>query len=103
MEIVFKTRLLLELYENKKVTEKEFRSNAPLVKQYIKTVNTLKAAARVEQLFQLKSLNYERLSGDRKGRCSVRINAQYRLLFEEISTDNIITVLGLEEISKHYE
>jgi proteic killer suppression protein len=103
MEIVFKTSLLSDLYENKKVTEKEFRSNPKLVKQYVKTVNTLKSATKVEQLFQLKSLNYERLVGDRKGRCSVRINTQYRLLFEEISTNNIITVLGLEEISKHYE
>jgi hypothetical protein len=33
MEIVFKTSLLSDLYENKKVTEKEFRSNPKLVKQ----------------------------------------------------------------------
>lgn len=103
MEIVFKTKLLSDLYENKKVTEKEFRSNPKLVKQYIKTVNILKTARKVEQLFPLKSLNYERLIGDQKGRCSVRINQQYRLLFEEISTNGVTTVLGLEEISKHYE
>lgn len=103
MEIVFKTKLLSDLYEHKKITEKEFRSNPKLVKQYIKTVNTLKAAGRIEQLFHLKSLNYERLIGDLKGRCSVRINQQYRLVFEEISANGVITVLGLEEISKHYE
>ena len=103
MEIAFKTQLLADLYQNKKVSEKQYKSNPNLVKSYIKTVNKLKSATKIEQLLQITSLNYEHLSGDRHGLCSVRINDQYRLIFEEIKENEEINVLLLEEISKHYE
>ena len=103
MEIVFRNTLLSDLFENKKVESKEFKSNPTVVKQYIKTVNKLRSATRIEQLFQMASLNYEKLSGNRKGQSSVRINDQYRLIFEEITKDDVVKILALEEISKHYE
>ena len=79
------------------------KSNPTLVKNYRKTVNTLKSATKVEQLLQIRSLNYEHLSGDRNGYCSVRINDQYRLIFEEIKEDEKVKILALEEISNHYK
>ena len=59
MQITFKNKLLEDLYENRKVNDKRFKSNPTLVKQYIKTVNKLKAATKVEQLYQFSGLNYE--------------------------------------------
>lgn len=103
MEIFFKNQLLADLYENKKVSDKRFKSNVGLVKSYIKTVNKLRFATKIEELLQMKSLNYEHLSGDRNGFCSVRINDQYRLIFEEIREDGKVKVLDLEEITNHYE
>lgn len=106
MNIEFNNQLLIDLYEGNKVTDKQFRSNPALVKQYIKTVNRLKAVQKVEQLFQFAGLNYEKLKGNLKGNSSVRINNQYRLIFEEIASENEpfeIVLLKLEEISKHYE
>ena len=106
MEISFNSQLLIDLYEGRKVTDKQFRSNPTLVKQYVKTVNNLKAVVTVSQLFQFNSLNYEKLKGNRKGYSSVRINQQYRLIFEEVSTIEQpleIVLFKLEEISKHYE
>lgn len=103
MEIVFKTQLLANLYENKKVDDKRFKSNVNLVKSYIRTVNKLKSASKVEQLYQMTSLNYEALSGDRNGFYSVRINDQYRIIFEEVKENEKVKVLALEEISNHYE
>lgn len=106
MNIEFNNQLLIDLYEGNKVTDKQFRSNPTLVKQYIKTVNKLKAAEKVEQLFQFAGLNYEKLKGNLKGYSSVRINNQYRLIFEEIASDKEpfeIVLFKLEEISKHYE
>ena len=41
MEITFETQLLIDLYQGKKIKEKEFRSNPSLIKQYIKTVQAL--------------------------------------------------------------
>ena len=106
MEILFGSQLLIDLYEGNKNNDKQFRSNPTLVKQFIKTVNNLKAIVKVTQLYQFKSLNYEKLKGDLKNYSSVRINKQYRLIFKELSSLDQpfeIVILKLEEISKHYE
>jgi proteic killer suppression protein len=86
MDISFSNQLLTDLYEGNKLTDKQFRSNPVLVKQYIKTVNKLKSVKKVEQLFQFAGLNYEKLKGKLKAYSSVRINDQYRLIFEELSS-----------------
>ena len=106
MDISFNNQLLIDLYEGNKITDKQFRSNPALMKQYVKTVNRLKSVQKVEQLFQYAGLNYEKLKGNLKGYSSVRINNQYRLIFEEVASENKpfeIVLFKLEEISKHYE
>lgn len=106
MNISFNNQLLEDLYTGNKITGREFRSNPALVKQYIKTVNKLRSVEKVAQLFQFHGLNYEKLKGNLKGFSSVRINQQYRLIFEEVSDDQEpfeIILFKLEEISKHYE
>ncbi len=106
MDISFNNQLLADLYEGKKVNDKHLRSNPALVKQYIKTVDKLKSVQKVQQLFQYSGLNYEKLKGNLKGYSSVRVNSQYRLIFEEVAEDKEpfeIVLFKLEEISKHYE
>lgn len=65
----------------------------------------LKRANSVEQLYPIRSLNYEVLQGDKKGISSVRINLQYRLEFtvREVLNEQIVTVCRLLEISNHYK
>ena len=106
MEIEFKENYLQELYEEGKTKDKRFKSNPQLVKQYIKTINKLRDATKIEQLYQLSSLNYDKKQGNLKGKSAVYINQQYRLIFEEIpdaSPPYEIKILEIEEISKHYE
>ena len=55
----------------------------------------------IEQLKQFRGLNFEYLKGDRKGECSIRLNDQYRLIFEQTS-DGEISIILVNEISKHY-
>jgi proteic killer suppression protein len=104
MEIEFRDKLLADLYEGKVVSDRRFKSNQQLVNQYIKTVNKLHNALRIEDLYQLHSLNYEKLVGSREGQSSVRINDKYRLVFEEVQDSNSkqVVLLALEEISNHY-
>ncbi len=107
MDIKFKDKLLADLYEGKSTTDKRFKSNKKLVDKYIKTINKLKYASRIEDLYQLHSLNYEKLVGKLAGLSSVRIDGKYRLIFEESTmlsaeSDSPIVVLLLEEISNHY-
>ena len=106
MDIYFNTQLLIDLYEGNKITNRQFRSNPTLIKQYVKTVIKLRSVQKVEQLFQYAGLNYEKLKGTLKGYNSVRINDQYRLIFEEVAAESEpfeIVLFKLEDISKHYE
>lgn len=109
MDIEFKQTELADLYEGKPIKDKRFKSNPKLVEKYIRTIDKLKTALNIEDLYRLHSLNYEKLSGDLAGRSSVRIDKKYRIIFEEINSaskqeDAItpIVVLSIEEISNHY-
>lgn len=106
MEIKFQKAYLADLYEGNVKPYKEYKSNPQLVKQYVKTINTLKSVTRIEQLYQLKSLHYEKKEGDLKGVSAVRVNQQYRILFTEVAStsgDLTIDLLAIEDLSKHYE
>ena len=75
-----------------------------MIKKYIKVVNILKNARVVEDLFPFNSLNYERLSGDKAGIESVRVDDKYRLEFqtERVEGEVIVTVCSIFELSNHY-
>ncbi|MDQ7916380.1 type II toxin-antitoxin system RelE/ParE family toxin [Mesonia sp. MT50] len=106
MTIVFLKDYLEDLYEGKTKKYKDFKSNPALVKQYVKTVNKLKSATRIEQLYQIKSLHYEKKEGNLNGKSAVWINKQYRIIFNEVASkeDSLqIDILELEELSKHYQ
>ena len=67
-------------------------------------MNYLRAANRIEDLFLINSLHYEKKVGNLKDIEAVRINDQYRLLFRSSPDDQGIIVNALLiEISKHYE
>lgn len=105
MEIVFTKAYLADLYEGNVKKYKEYKSNPQLVKQYVKTINKLKSISNIEQMFQLKSLQYKKKVGDLEGVSAIWVNKQYRILFREISTDpdnQVIDLLEIEELSKHY-
>ncbi|UPQ79725.1 type II toxin-antitoxin system RelE/ParE family toxin [Flavobacterium azooxidireducens] len=106
MEIKFQKEYLSDLYTGNTKPYKEYKSNPQLVKQYVKTINTLKSVTRIEQLYQLKSLHYEKKIGNLNGVSAVYVNKQYRILFKEVASgeDGLeIDVLEIEDLSKHYE
>jgi proteic killer suppression protein len=103
--IEFEKQYLRELYELGK-TSKKHRFQPTVIKQYKNTVDKLRNATRIEDLFPFKSLNYERLVGDRKGLESVRVNQQYRIEFRsriEGEEPDVITICSLVELSSHYK
>ena len=68
MQIVFKQEYLSSLYYNLS-SDKKHRFQPEVIKKYVKVVNILKNARSVEDLFPFKSLNYEKLSGEKAGIC----------------------------------
>lgn len=105
MNVAFDDIALEELYMSGSTKERKYKNlSIEVVKQYVKTVNYQKAATRVEDLYLIKSLYYEKKKGDLRGVEVVWINPQYRLHFESSPDGNGIVVNALIiEISKHYE
>ena len=105
MKIEFEDIALEELYTSGTTNSGQYRKlPKDVVKQYVKVVNYIKAVRRLEDLFYIKSLHYEKKKGDLKGVDAVWINKQYRLFFYSSPNDEGIVVNALLfEISKHYE
>ncbi|MDR3118700.1 MAG: type II toxin-antitoxin system RelE/ParE family toxin [Mediterranea sp.] len=106
MKVEFEKEYLRELYETGKTTDKNRRYQPQVINGYLKAVKALQRVARMEDLFLIKSLNYEKLKGDKKGISSMRINDQYRLEFREILNPNNlleIEICALTDITNHYK
>jgi proteic killer suppression protein len=106
MEVTFEKKYLRELYEFEKTSDKKHRFQPQIINGYLKCVKALQRVKRMEDLFLIKSLNYEKLKGDNKGLSSLRINDQYRLEFREISSLNdqtVIELCALTDITNHYK
>ena len=73
-----------------------------IIKQFKKKVQLLGSISKLEQLKQFRGLNFEYLKAERKGACSIRLNDQYRLIFE-VKENGEIEIILIKEISKHYE
>lgn len=105
MLIEFDKDYLRELFEQGRASDKKHRYQPEIIRDYRKCVMFLKRASSVEQLFPIRSLNYEVLQGEKKGISSVRINLQYRLEFtvRNVMGEQIVTICRLLEISNHYK
>ena len=105
MNILFGDTALKELYTEGRTRSRMYkRLPFDIIQRYIKTVNYLKAARRIEDLYQIKSLHYEKKKGSLEGTEAVWINDQYRLLFNSTpNNEGIVVNALLTEISKHYE
>ncbi len=105
MEITFTKDYLEELYEKGKCSNKKNRFQKDIIKKYKNTIDKLRVANKIEDLYPIKSLNYEKLSGDKNGLESVRVNNQYRIEFIssiEGVEPNTITICEIVELSNHY-
>ncbi len=105
MNIEFENPALEELYTVGATQDRQYkRLPKDIIRRFVKVVNYLKAARRLEDLFFIKSLHYEKKKGDLNGVDAVWINDRYRLLFHSSPDETGIIVNALIfEISKHYE
>ncbi|WP_299051811.1 type II toxin-antitoxin system RelE/ParE family toxin [uncultured Polaribacter sp.] len=106
MEIIFEKDYLKELYENGKAKNKKHRFQPAVVKKYIQTIDKLRAAKYTEELYPIRSLNYEKLIGDKNGLESVRVDKKYRIEFissVEGEEPDTLTICSIIELSNHYK
>jgi len=103
MIIIIQDEHLEILYQGKKPKGKP-RYNNEIVKKFIKTVDRLKFSDTIADIKAQRSLNFEALKGDLKGKYSVRVDIKYRLILRIESNRAIVEdVIIVEELSNHYE
>jgi toxin HigB-1 len=54
----------------------------PIVKAYRRAMQHIRAASDERTLYARRSFRFEKLSGDREGQHSIRLNDQWRLIVE---------------------
>ena len=102
MKIIFKKDYLKEIHTTGKARNKKYRFQPNIIKKYVETINILETAKKTEELYRFKSLKYKKLSGDKKGLESVRVNNQYRIEFIS-KVEGEITICSIIELSNHYK
>jgi len=102
MEYEFSDKHLVELYETG--NSKKLRLPKGLAKKFVERVNRIEAAVTINDLRIPPSTVFEALGGY-DNRFSIRINDQYRLIFEITFQDEtrMFGKVSILKISKHYE
>ena len=103
MIVVFTQDYLSELYEKGSTSDKKHRFQPNVVRGFQKGINYLKIVNKIQDLYPIKSLNYEVLTGDKKGISSIRANDKYRIEFIVDNENETITVCNILELSNHYK
>jgi len=105
MDIYFDDEDLEKLFQGERLKGKPLYQDA-VIQKFKKTVLKLDQFSRMEELYQLKSLNFEALSGNKKGLYSVKVDSKYRLeLTIERIEDNglfIKDIIRIVRMSNHY-
>ncbi len=105
MEINFEQEYLRELYETGKTKDKKHRFQPDIISRYQLRIKTLEQAGKIEDLYSIKSLNYEVLKGNKAGISSVRVNDRYRIEFtvKDVALETTVTICNILELSNHYK
>lgn len=104
MIVTFEYDYLRRLYEDGKSPDKKHRYQPEIIRRYQKAINFLKGSSSIEELWKIRSLNYEVLKGDKAGLSSVRVNDQYRVEFMVTENEDkpILTICNVVALSNHY-
>lgn len=104
MIVTFAKDYLRDLYETGK-GDKKHRFQPDIVRRYKDRIDTLKNKESIEALYNMKSLHYEVLKGDKAGVSSVSVNDQYRIEFtvSEEEDETIVYICNILELSNHYK
>lgn len=96
MRFRFQTKQLEALYVEEKGAH---RFPPEVVESFFEVIATIDAAGDERDLYALKGLRYEKLSGKRAGQRSLRLNRQWRLIVEPESDEHgpCIVVVSIED------
>src|SRR6266851_10041286 len=70
-----------------------------IVRAFRLRMQTIRAAPDERTFYELKSLHFEKLKGDRSHQHSMRLNKQWRLIveLEGVAPDKLVAVINIED------
>ena len=103
MLVIIEDEYLAELYKNGKTKGKP-KFSRDIEIGFIKRIIQMQQCQNTNNLRALKSLHFEKLSGNLSGKYSIRVNKGFRIVFRiEKHGDNIkLEVICVEELNNHY-
>jgi len=102
MRVVIEDQYLSILYNNgKSMGKPKFGQQIELA--FIKRVLQMEQAPDTDTLRKIKSLHFEQLKGDLKGKTSIRVKDGFRLIFrvENDGNNKRVEIIAIEELSNH--
>lgn len=99
MRFIFRSKKIALLYSEEKGSHKY---PPEVVDAFFEKMTTISAAIDTRDLYALKSLHFEKLSGGRKSDRSIRLNKQWRLTLrlKEDENGEFILILDIEDYHK---
>ncbi|WCT12664.1 type II toxin-antitoxin system RelE/ParE family toxin [Mucilaginibacter jinjuensis] len=103
MRVIIEDDYLANLYHNGKSSGKP-RFNIDIELGFIKRITQMEQAQSTNDLRVLKSLHFEKLSGDLSGKYSIRVNKAFRIVFriEKDGNNTRVEIICVEELNNHY-
>ena len=98
MRVLFANDQLRRCYEDQKQRVRAWGEK--IARRYLDRVNRLYAAETAEDLRAFPELRFHPLTGDRKGEWAMNLDNFWRLVV--VFEDDQLTVVRIEEVSKHY-
>jgi proteic killer suppression protein len=96
---VYEDEALRRLAEDATYVPKQWGPD--VITAYRKKIQLIGAAPDERDLRAIRSLHLEQLTGNRKGQCSIRLNAKFRLILSFVTDGDRVAVII--ELSNHYQ
>lgn len=98
MLVEFRTARLKRCYVRSAAAVQEWGDK--VARRYIERINVLKKAKSADELYKIPSLAFHPLTGDEKGRHALTVIGRWRMVVS--FQDDALTVVRVEEVTKHY-
>ena len=97
MDVEFASRRLSRRYESSPEASRAWGQQ--VARKYIQRINILYAVKSLQDLYQIRSLKFHKLSGEREGQYAITLNERWRLIVTYVEAESKIRV---EEVTQHY-
>jgi len=103
MRVIIEDEYLKALFANGHSVGKP-RFNKEIEEKFIRRVIQIEQAANTNDLRMIKSLHFEKLSGNLAHKYSIRINDAFRIIFriEKDGNNTRVEIIYIEELNNHY-